>query len=73
MIVLAIVLLASGCSWYKNDKCWIDDNRYKKVKELYDKTGSLEIVRQTLSDELWRRCEINEALYRLKKEYHLEQ
>jgi major membrane immunogen (membrane-anchored lipoprotein) len=71
VLMLALVLLAGGCSLYKNDKCWIDDYSYKKVKELYDKTGSLEMVRQTLKDEFWRRCEINEAIYRLKKEYHL--
>ena len=51
---------------------WIDDYRYRQVKQLYEKTQALDIVRRSLENQhTWRKCEINEAIYRLKKEYHL--
>lgn len=71
--ILALAIFLTSCSWLKYEKCWIDDKRYVEVKKLYDKTGSLEMVRQTLKDEYWSRCEINEAIYRLKKELHLDE
>ena len=74
--VLLLLLLSSffwqGCS-VRDDRCWVDDYRYKKAKEIYEKTQTLDLVRYYLKNQHeWRRCEINEVLYRLRKEYHLE-
>ena len=66
-----VLLLAPACS-RREDRCWIDDYRYKQVKDIYEKTKTLDLVRRHLENEPeWRQCEINEALYRLKEEYHL--
>lgn len=70
--LLLMFLIGVSCSWYRNDRCWISDARFQTVQELYDKTGSLDVVIQTLRDEGWKRCEINEAVYRLKKVDHLD-
>jgi len=72
LIIVLIIFLMSACAWRATDRCWIDDQRYKQVRELYLETASLEIVRQTLKDNYWTTPEINEAIYRLKKEFHLE-
>jgi len=70
-LVLGFLVL-SGCA-VKDDRCWVDDYRYNKAKEIYEKTQTLDLVRYYLENQHdWRRCEINEVLYRLKKEYHLD-
>ncbi len=70
---MIIVLLATACSWHQNDRQWISDAYYAQARELYLKTSSLEIVKQTLKDNYWSQGEINEAEYRLKKEFHLDE
>ncbi len=74
LILATTFLLAGGCGYKTEDRCWIDDYGYKQVKKLYEKTQTLDLVRRSLEDQHnWRQCEINEALYRLRKEYHLEE
>lgn len=73
LIIVVIILVVSGCSWRQTDRCWISDAYYEKARELYLKTASLEVVKQTLKDNYWTQAEINEAIYRLKKEFHLEE
>jgi len=70
-----LALLAAGalsCSVYRNDRCDLSPARYKQARLLYDMVGSMDLVKKTLSDEGWRRCEINEVEYRLTKELHLD-
>ena len=70
---MVIILLAvAGCAWQQRDRCWISKSQYNEAKKLYDKVGSLELVRQTLIDNNWLIGEVNEAIYRLKKEYRLD-
>lgn len=69
--IVIILLVLAGCAWQQRDRCWISKSQYKEAKNLYDKVGSLELVRQTLKDDNWLNGEINEAIYRLKKEYRL--
>ena len=71
-LLLFIFLISFSCSWYQEERCWIDDARFLAVQQLYDQTGSLDVVIQTLNDKDWKQCEINEAVYRLKKVNHLE-
>ena len=70
--ILIISLSLAGCAWQQHDRCWISKGQYHEAKKLYDKVGSLELVRQTLIDDNWLNGEINQAIYRLKKEYHLD-
>ncbi|MFH0794324.1 MAG: hypothetical protein V2A74_09870 [bacterium] len=72
-ILLSLAVFGStGCSWYISGRCWVDENRYTEAKRLYNRTGSIALTHSMLEDEGWRRCEINEVVYRLKKEYNLE-
>jgi len=72
LFLLWCSLLFPGCG-LKDDRCWVDDYRYKKAKAIYEKTQTLDLVRYYLENQHdWRSCEINEVLYRLKKEYHLD-
>lgn len=72
IVILIVIAMMLSCSAYKNDKCWISEEKYSEAKKYYDKTGSLDLTMQYLKDKQWRRCEINEAKYRLIKEYDLE-
>jgi len=71
--ICLLTLLLSGCSIYRNDRMWISDDQYQVAQAIYDKSGSLELTREELKKIYWRHAEINEAVYRLKKLYHLEQ
>jgi len=73
MVLLIFIILFAGCG-FRADRCWVDDYRYGSAKEIYEKTQTLELVKYYLENQhSWRRCEINEVLYRLKKEYHLDE
>ena len=74
LTVLTCFLLASACQIYEpGQRAYISDYRYDTVQEIYDTTGSLELTRESLrEDPTWSQPEINEAIYRLKKQYQLE-
>lgn len=42
------------------------------MKALFEQTGSYQRVAQTLNDEGWAHCEINQFRYRLRKDLGLE-
>lgn len=62
----------SSCALYRNDRCYLTDPEYVAAKKYYDKSNSLVLTEEYLQDRHWARCKVNEALYRLKKEYELE-
>jgi len=54
------------------DRCYIEDSQFAFADQLYDKVGSLQLVERELCDYYqWKPCEINEALYRLRKVHDL--
>ena len=67
-LVLALTVAASSCAVYRNDRCYIDPDRYEQARLLYDKVGSIKLTEETLRQSGWRRCEINEVAYRFEKE-----
>lgn len=79
---VALVLL-SGCVWHRNmpsdpmaagtgDRCFIEKEQIVHADQLYSQMGSLELVARYLREQdQWRPCEINEALYRLRKIHDL--
>lgn len=72
MAIVALTLtLAGGCSLYRNDRCWMNKEQYLIARDLFIQTGSFDIVEQELARYEWRRCKINEALYRLEKEFEI--
>lgn len=72
--LLALTLLVSGCATrFHHDKVWITDVKYKQARDGYDLCGSLGLTRKALNDDpTWTQAEINEAIYRLQKQLHLE-
>lgn len=54
------------------DRCFIEDSQFAFADQLYDRTGSLQLVEQELcSFYEWKQCEVNEAVYRLRKVHDL--
>ena len=73
-LMLAASLLAAGCGLYQKDKAWVSEEKYTQASALFDTTGSLALTEKSLRENpTWLDAEINEALYRLKKERNLEQ
>jgi hypothetical protein len=71
MLLLAACCAMAGCSLYRNDRCWVPEEQYLIARELFVQTGSLDLVRQRLEEYEWRRCRINETIYRLGKEFEV--
>jgi len=73
LLVLAFILGGAGCR-LQEDRCWVDDYRYREAKKVYEETQVLDLVRRELKNQHdWRKCEINEVIYRLKKDHHMEE
>lgn len=80
---LAAATLLSGCAGVSGipadpmgvqyaDRCYIEDSQFAFADQLYDRTGSLQLVQQELTNTYqWKACEINEAMYRLRKVHDL--
>lgn len=50
------------------DRCYIEDSQFIFADQLYSRFGSLHLVERELREiRQWRECEVNEALYRLRK------
>lgn len=57
---------------FYEDRCYIDDDIFLLADQLYSKFGSLNLVkRHLLVEEQLLECEVNEALYRLRKVHNL--
>lgn len=72
ILLLLIVVAASSCARYRRDRCYLAETRYMAMKALYEQTGSYQRVAQTLQDEQWAHCEVNQFRYRLRKDLGLE-
>lgn len=54
------------------DRCYIEDSQFAFADQLYDRVGTLQLVESELTKFYqWKPCEINEALYRLRKVHDL--
>lgn len=54
------------------DRCYIEDSQFAFADQLYNRVGSMQLVQQELCNYYkWKPCEINEALYRLRKVHDL--
>lgn len=50
------------------DRCYIEDWQFIHADKLYGRLGSIVLVDRHLCEiDQWRDCEINEAIYRLRK------
>jgi hypothetical protein len=72
-LALVCMLLIVGCV-FTNDKMWISDQKYDQASKTYNETKSLNLTEKALRENgKWQPGEINEAIYRLKKENRLDQ
>ena len=72
LLLLALPAI-SACSLYRDDHIYLTDQEYAFARKTYDATGSLVLTEKALVDKHWQRGQINEARYRLTKQYRLEQ
>lgn len=73
LVLLAVVIvgLAPGCARLASERCYVEDDEYSIAYNMFVESGSLDLVEQQLSDFQWRRCVINEVIYRLTKEFEV--
>lgn len=69
--LLLAICTTSACSLYTKDRCYVEDEDYGLARIIYLESGSLELVELRLESFEWRRCAINEAIYRLTKEFEI--
>ena len=69
LLLAALLGLSAACVGGPNDRCYIDDLRYHEARRAFERTQSLEVVERALKDAHWPNCEINEAIYRIEKEF----
>lgn len=73
-IALLLVMLSASCSLYRNDRMWIPQAKYDEALKVYQRTSSIDLTEQILRESHnWQRGEINEALYRIKQQYRMDQ
>jgi len=72
-LVVSLLLLAPlfSCALFREDRCYVDDDQYGLAHDLFVQTGSLDIVEKQLNEFDWRRCKVNEVIYRLRKEFEV--
>ena len=72
-LFVSLLLLAPlfSCALYREDRCYVDDDQYGLAHDLFVQTGSLDIVEKQLNEFDWRRCKVNEVVYRLRKEFEV--
>lgn len=70
-LALAATCLTASCALYRNDRCFLEDDRYAIARGLFIESGSLDLTQRQLKSFQWLDCEINEAVYRLQKEFEV--
>lgn len=71
LLSCALFLAPAACSLYRNDRCYIEDENFALAENLFLESGSIDLVERQLKGLEWRRCEINETLYRLSKQFEV--
>ncbi len=67
----AVFLAPLACALYREDRCLVEEAQYKIAHQLYVESESLDLVERQLKEMGWPRCKVNEAKYRLKKEFEV--
>lgn len=71
-ILGSVILLAIGCVSGPDDRCFLHDVEYRQARRVFERTQSIDLVRQGLDDADWPQCKANEAIYRIEKEFGLK-
>ncbi|HBF35049.1 TPA: hypothetical protein DDW35_10865 [Candidatus Sumerlaeota bacterium] len=71
VLLILISLTFAACNSFDGDKVYIPDTQYETAKRIYNETGSVQLTAGRLKELHWRSGEINEAVYRLTKQYEI--
>lgn len=83
LLVASTALVLSGCSCFQQiprdpvgvchgDRCYIEDAQFVHADKTYAQYGSIALVERHLREnDKWRDCEVNEAIYRIRKVHSL--
>ena len=71
LFAVHVFMLPAACSLYRNDRCFVEDDMFELAENLFIESGSLDLVERQLTGLEWRRCEINETLYRISKQFEV--
>ena len=69
--LILVSLLFTACNAFDGDRVYIPDTQYETAKRVYNETGSVQLTAARLKEWHWRQAEINEAVYRLTKQYEM--
>ena len=80
MRIAALLFLASllaSCAAHgldpATDRCYLSLARYEPLRDLYEETGSWQVVEQVMDEEKWAPCERNQMRYWLAKSLYLDE
>jgi len=68
---LGLAALTSLGACARQDRCYIAEPEYQRMKAVFEKTASFQRTLDAMKDEQWPRCERNEFAYRLRKDLFL--
>lgn len=71
LFLVVAVALSIGCVGGPRDRCFVQPIKYREARRAFERTGSVALVREALEDDHWPNCQINEAIYRIEKEFGL--
>lgn len=70
ILCLLTSLGASACA--RRDRCYVEPVSYLQMKTLFEETGSLQRVKDTMKDNKIPGCEQREILHRLRADLFLK-
>jgi hypothetical protein len=71
LLSAAVPAILAGCLGGPNDREYITDARYREARRTFERSRSTEVARSAMRQAHWPRPMINEAVYRIEKEFGL--
>ena len=71
-LVAAASVVLAGCLGGPDDRAFITDDRYREARRAFERSSSVEVARMAMEQARWPRPMINEAVYRIEKEFGLK-
>ncbi|MEQ8821700.1 MAG: hypothetical protein RLY93_15800 [Sumerlaeia bacterium] len=72
IVTVAAATLLGGCSWYSTNRCYVPEDKYEPMRDLFLATGSMQRVDQAMDDLKYAGCEKRQIRYWIEKDLYLE-
>ena len=72
LLAAAVAAALTGCLRNPDDRAYITDARYREARRAFERSRSTEVARMAMEQAHWPRPMINEAIYRIEKEFGLK-